>query len=87
MITVLELAKHRNPELANKDEVSMGDIEDTGLPFMGGCEICYATIACYNAYPTKTGYLRCKDDVEGYAFETVEEANKFIFGDGDGTSM
>ena len=38
----------------------MGDIEATGLPFFGGCEICHASIACYNAYPSKSNYLRCR---------------------------
>ncbi len=35
------------------------DFEEAGVPMLGGCEICGASIAAYNACPSKTGHLRC----------------------------
>jgi hypothetical protein len=50
------------------------------LPILGGCEICEATVAAYNACPSKTGFLRCKNGcIEDEGWETVEEANRAIF--------
>lgn len=78
MITVLELGRHRNPALP--ESVNMGEFErTTDLPFFGGCEGCGASMACYNSYPSKTGFLRCKDCIGDSGWETVEEANKDIF--------
>jgi hypothetical protein len=54
----------------------MGDIEAVGLPFFGGCERCRATIACYNAYPSKTNYLRCKQCIGDQGFATTDEFEK-----------
>jgi len=79
-ITVLDLALHRGAEEGDNGSITMGEVEKTGLPFFGGCQCCGASIACYNAYPSKSGYLKCGsciDDNSG--FETVEEANKEMF--------
>jgi hypothetical protein len=51
----------------------MGDIEDVGLPFFGGCQVCHASIACFNAYPSKTNYLRCRSCIGGLGFATTDE--------------
>lgn len=79
-ITVLELAKHRGAEEVDGG-INGAEFHRVGLPFMGGCEGCEACIAAYNAYPTKSGYLRCADCVYVAAngYETVEEANRDIF--------
>lgn len=79
-ITVRELAIHRGA-IEVDGSINGAEFERVGLPMMGGCESCEASIAAYNAYPSKGGYLRCRDCIsttEGY--ETVEEANKAIFG-------
>lgn len=76
MITALELAIHRGcPE----DKLTMGNVQDTGIAFMGGCRICAASIACYNAYPSRDGYWRCKDCIDENGYDTVEQANAHIF--------
>jgi hypothetical protein len=77
-ITVLELAVFRG--LQEDGGITMGAVEKLGLPFMGGCAACGACIACYNASPSKIGYLMCSNSCigdQGYA--TVQEANMALF--------
>lgn len=79
-ITVLELAQFRGAKETADGGYTMGSIEDTGLPFMGGCGRCGATVAAYNAAPSKRGYLMCAEGCVGSeGFDSVEEANRFIF--------
>ena len=73
-VTILDCAVARG---AKADEESgnftMGDIEAVGLPFFGGCQLCHASIACYNAYPSKTNYLRCRACIGDLGFATTGE--------------
>ena len=50
-----------------------GEYVRLGLPIMGGCEGCGATVACYNAYPSYSGYIRCSDCIGDNGYETVAE--------------
>ena len=78
-ITVYDLAKH----LLDRDPISGDDFEQVGLPMMGGCQTCGASIAAYNASPSRTGYLQCASGcIEGLGFDTVQEAAAFIWPDG-----
>ena len=72
-LTILDIAKAKGVKADANGGINAGAIMNLGLPFMGGCEICGASIACYNAYPSRTGYLRCKDDIENLGFATVKE--------------
>jgi hypothetical protein len=74
---VLQLAEHRLGRTAETGQ----DFEEAGLPMLGGCQGCHASIACYNAYPSKTGFLRCQGCIGTLGFATVEEANQAIFDD------
>jgi len=76
-ITIAQLADYR---LGRKAENGQ-DFEDAGLPIMGGCSVCGASIAAYNAYPAKDGYLKCHDHIEGVGWYSVENADEDIFGD------
>lgn len=79
-ITVLELAWHRGAEKDEDGATNAYEVEKTGLPFMGGCCMCGATVACYNACPSKAGYLKCLNDCIGDdGWDSVEEANRDIF--------
>lgn len=80
MITILELAEHRGLKRDEQGRSNMGDFWDVGLDLMGGCEICHASIAAYNAYPSKSGYWRCADCICDDGWESVEKANEDIFG-------
>lgn len=78
MITIVELARFR----AKGAEVRTGeDFANVGLAIMGGCESCGASIACYNAYPSRSGYWRCEGCVGDSGYETVEEADAALFGE------
>ncbi len=79
-ITVLDLALFRGAKLDDSGSISLGAIEDTGLPGMGGCVRCGASIAAYNAAPTTTGYLACAHGcAEGIGFASTEAANRALF--------
>jgi len=83
-ITVLELAKFRGLQEDEDGKVSMTAFDDVGLPMMGGCSVCGATVACYNSCPSKSGFLKCVEGCIGDdGWETVEEANRDIFGESD----
>lgn len=78
-ITVLELAEFRG---AKEEDgcMSAGEIERVRLPFMGGCACCGATIAAYNACPSRSGYLKCASGcIDDDGWETVEAANIDLF--------
>jgi len=79
-VTSLAIAIHLGAKPTPEGHYTMGSIESVGIPFMGGCVNCEASIACYNAYPSKCGYLMCKDCIgDTNGFDTVEEAVKVIF--------
>lgn len=37
------------------------DFAAVGIPILGGCQRCGATIAAYNAHPQKNGFWACGD--------------------------
>jgi len=80
-ITISELADHRLRRHASTGQ----DFIDAELPITGGCEVCGASIAAYNACPSTSGYLRCAQGCIGDdGFDTVEAAAASIFaGDDD----
>lgn len=79
MITILDIAKFRGIKKNNDGHITMAEFDRVGLPMMGGCEGCNASIACYNSYPSKSGYLRCGDCItENMAFATVEEFETWV---------
>lgn len=83
-VTVLDLARFRLGPGPVADQASLNgaDLASVGLALMGGCEVCEATLACYNAYPSRSGCWRCADCLQGSGYRTVEEANAAIFADG-----
>lgn len=76
-VTIMQLAEYR----IGREATTGSDYAEACLPIMGGCEHCGATIAAYNAYPSKSGYLRCRNCIDPDGWYTVEEANAAIFAD------
>jgi len=70
-VSVLDCAIGRGVKASDGDLFTGADIEAVGLPFFGGCQCCAASIACYNAYPSQTGYLRCRDCIGEIGFPTT----------------
>ncbi len=72
-VTTLDCAVARGAKPDEDGNFTMGDVQAVGLPFFGGCEICHASIACYNAYPSKSNYLRCRSCIGNAGFATTDE--------------
>lgn len=80
-VSVLDLAQF----ILNRgdDEALDGaDFDACDLPIFGGCQGCEAGIAAYNAYPSRTGYLRCRGCIEDLGWMTVQEALEALFAPG-----
>lgn len=76
-VTILQLAEFILGRPAENGE----DFAQAELPMLGGCEVCHATIAAYNACPSRTGYLRCAEGCIGeLGYSSVEEARRDLFG-------
>lgn len=72
-VTILEVAEARGVRANPDGGITMEQVEGVGLPFFGGCQCCGASCACYNMYPSKSGYVRCEDCIGDYGFATTEE--------------
>jgi len=77
-ITILDLAIHRGAKPGDTGGYSGDELERVGLAIFGGCLRCEASIAAYNAHPTKLGFWCCKHCVGDDGFATVEEAEAFM---------
>ena len=77
-ITVAELASYRLGRPASTG----GDFEEASLPMMGGCYVCGASIAAYNAHPDRNGFLvgSCCATSES-TYPDVATADRDIFGE------
>ena len=73
-ITVLDYVKH---VVGEQDSYSAEDFYSVGVDVVGGCEICGAAIAGYNAYPSRSGYWRCAECIGRRGFTTVEQFINF----------
>jgi hypothetical protein len=73
-VTIMAYVKSK---VGEKDTYTAEDCLACGVDILGGCEGCHATIACYNAYPSKSGYWRCADCIGDTGFNTVEEFKEF----------
>mgnify|MGYP001582450623 CR=1 FL=1 len=76
-ITILDAAKARGLKEDDDGAISMGVVEDLGLPFFAGCARCGASLCCYNAYPSRTGFTHCEDCIGPNGFKTAEEFERF----------
>jgi hypothetical protein len=83
-ITILQVAEARGAQRDDRGGINGAEFERVGLPIIGGCGHCGATVAAYNACPSKTGYLLCASGcIEGDGFETVEEFEAWLKEDDD----
>jgi hypothetical protein len=77
-VTVHDVAVARGVKEDEDGSVGMDEYLRVGLPMLGGCYRCGASIACYNSCPTKVGYLMCKNGCVGDdGFATTEEFEEF----------
>jgi len=59
--------------ITGKDEPAGEDHWNANVGILGGCQICFATIASYNAYPARSGFWRCGGCIGDDGYATVEE--------------
>ena len=71
-ITILDVAKARGVKEEN-GAISGSEFFRVGLQFMGGCARCQASLAAFNAYPSKSGYWKCDECIGDDGFATVDE--------------
>lgn len=79
-ITVLQLAEARASAAGLPLPRTGEDFNAVDLSIMGGCQRCAASIAAYNAYPSRTGFWQCGDCIGRDGFATAEEAEAWIAG-------
>jgi hypothetical protein len=72
-VTILDIAKARGLKVDKDGGSTMPDFFEVGLGMLGGCERCESSIAAYNAYPSITGFWRCKDCIADLGYKTVED--------------
>ena len=69
-ITILDYVKS---VVGDKPLYTAEDCLRSGVDILGGCQLCAATIACYNAYPSTSGYWRCADCIGDTGYATVAD--------------
>ena len=79
VLSILDILKAKNPELKNKEQITADDCWKEGVDLIGGCEICGATIAIYNAYLSHSGYWRCGDCIGDTGWDNIKQALEDLF--------
>jgi hypothetical protein len=69
-ITILDYVR---AVTGDKPSYTGEDHWNAGVGILGGCEICLATIASYNAYPARSGFWRCGDCIGDDGYPTAGE--------------
>lgn len=77
-ITILDYAIHLGAKESEDGSINGEELARLNLPMFGGCEGCAASIACYNAYPSNSGYIRCAGCIGERGFETAEELKTYL---------
>lgn len=68
-ITVLDVVRS---VVGDKESYSGEDFDAADMAMTGGCQACAASIAAYNAYPSRTGFWLCRDCINDLGFDSVE---------------
>jgi hypothetical protein len=77
-VTVLDVALAHGARRDEGGGINGGEFDRLDLPLMGGCGVCQATIAAYNACPSTAGYLCCaKGCIDGAGFDSVAAYDKW----------
>lgn len=76
-VSILDIALKEGAKAGEDGSINMGEFEALGLPFFAGCQHCGASLGPYNAYPSKSGFIQCKECIDEIGFETVEQFHKW----------
>ena len=83
-ISMLDLALHRGVQADEYERIPASEFTRVGIATLGGCAVCHATIAVYNAYPSKSGFWKCGDCIGDSGWDNIVEANNQIFDEAEG---
>lgn len=72
-ITILNLALAWGAKKDEDGSITMSEFDRLGLPFFAGCQHCFASLAAYNAYPTRNCFISCAECVQDTGFKTAED--------------
>lgn len=80
-VTIHELAvevhKRRGDDIPDH-EFSGHFYFDAGYNMLGGCELCGATLAAYNAHPSRSGWWRCGDCIGDDGYGDIDSAYRHV---------
>lgn len=72
-VTILDIAILWGAKADAEGSINGGEFDRLGLPLFAGCQCCHATLAAYNAFPTRNGWISCRECVEDTGFATVAD--------------
>lgn len=72
-ITVLDLALAYGAKPDTDGSISGAQFVVRSLPILSGCQECGARLGPGNAYPSKTGYIRCHDCLGDLGYATTKD--------------
>jgi hypothetical protein len=56
-----------------RDSFTADQIMKHGLPFFSSCQCCHASLGPYNAFPSRMGYIRCRDCIDELGYQSLAE--------------
>lgn len=71
-IAVALLSEKRGVDLSEQTSFSGDDLAEVGIPILGGCSVCGATLGAYNATPQRSGYWACHSCARS-GYETIAQ--------------
>lgn len=68
------------------EALSSSHYEEANVPMVAGCQQCHATLSGSNAYPSRTGYIRCAECIgnSGYTLAAFAAEMEALTEDCDG---
>jgi hypothetical protein len=76
-MTVLDIALAKGAKEIN-GSINMSEFDQLGLPFFSGCQCCHESLGPYNAYPSRSGYIRCRSCLDDLGFDTVKDYDEWM---------
>jgi hypothetical protein len=77
-LSILDIALAKGAKQDERGGINMGEFDRLDLPFFSGCQHCHASLGPYNAFPSTTGFIQCRDCIEGDGFATVAAFDAFM---------
>ena len=80
-LTLFDLAVQLGAKENEDGSVSASEFDRLGLPFYSGCQVCSASLGPAQAFPSTTGFIRCRHCIGEQGFESLDEFESFYAGD------